>query len=355
MKTDDRNITIPKSEYDSMKAEISELTQKVEWLIGQFKLSQSRRFCSSSEKSEYDQLNVFNEIESTTDIHIDEQELAEVKRHFRKRKRLVNDCLPDDLPVEKIEYDLPLDEQVCPECSGELHVMGRETRSELVFVPAQAKIRKHIKKVYTCRSCERDELSVPILKAPVSNPVIKGSFASLEAIAHIMYQKFVMGAPLYRQEQDWERHGIGLSRQTMSNWLLRATEDYLEPIYNAYKELLLDGDTLHADETTLQVLREPGKTPQSKSYMWLYRSSGYNKRGAKISNPIVLYDYQPDRKAKRPAEFLSGFKGYLHADGYEAYHSLPKDITIVGCWAHYLSRIEIRGRKLQTLVLQHSA
>ena len=118
--------------------------------------------------------------------------------------------------------------------------MGRETRNELVFVPAQAKIRKHIKKVYACRNCERDELGVPILKAPISNPVLKGSFASPEAIAHIMYQKFVMSALLYRQEQDWERHDIGLSRQTMSNWLLRATEDYLEPIYDDYKEILLD-------------------------------------------------------------------------------------------------------------------
>jgi transposase len=327
-------VTISKTEYDSLKAENAELSKKVEWFMEQFKLTQHHRFGSSSEKSVYDQPNLFNEAETAADIHATEPELTEVAKHLRKRKRLVNDRLPDGLPIETVEHDLPYEEQICPECSGSLHVMGRETRRELVVVPPQVKIREHIRKVYACRDCEKDECGVPILKAPVNEPVIKGSFASPEAIAHIMYQKFVMGVPLYRQEQDWNRQSIMLSRQTMSNWLIKATEDYLEPIYDAFREILLSYDSLHADETTLQVLREPGKTPQSKSYMWLYRTSGYNNNSVEVRNPIVLYDYQPDRKAKHPAAFLGGFKGYLHTDGYEVYHSLPKEIVIVGCWAH---------------------
>ncbi len=114
----------------------------------------------------------------------------------------------------------------------------------------------------------------------------------------------------------------------MSNWLIRVAEDWLEPIYDALHEILCTHGVLHADETTLQVLREPGKTAQSKSYMWLYRTS------SDAPHPIVLYDYQPDRRSRRPAEFLKNFKGYLHTDGYEGYHSLPDGITIVGCWAH---------------------
>ena len=111
----------------------------------------------------------------------------------------------------------------------------------------------------------------------------------------------------------------------MSNWLIRAMEDWLEPVYDALHEMLCRHDVLHADEMTLQVLREPGKTAQSKSYMWLYRTSG------DAVLPIVLYDYQPDRRSKRPAVFLKDFKGYLHTDGYEGYHSLRIEITVVGC------------------------
>ena len=335
MKNDTATVTIPKSEYESLKAENAELAQKVQWLMEQFKLARHRQFGASSEKSAYDQTNLFNEAEVTADVNVTEPELTEVKRHYRKQKRSAHDRLPEDLPVETVYHDLPKDEQVCPECGGELHVMGKEVRCELVIIPAQAKIREHIRKVYACRDCEHDECGVPIVKAPVDEPVIKGSFASPESIAHIMTQKFVMGSPLYRQETEWNRQGIMLSRQTMSNWLIRATEDWLEPIYDGLHEILCSCyDVAHADETTLQVLHEPDKTAQSKSYMWLYRTSGYTKYSSETKSPIILYDYQPDRRAKRPAAFLKDFKGYLHTDGYDGYHNLSKEIVIVGCWAH---------------------
>jgi len=308
--------------------EIAELKALVKFYEEQFRLNKHRQFGASSEKSEYDQLSIFNEADATADANVPEPELIEIERHYRKRTRLTTDKLPENLPIEVVEHDLPTDEQICPECGGDLHVMGRETRRELVIIPAQVKIREHIRKVYACRDCEKDECGVPILKAPIAEPVIKGSFASPEAIAHIMTQKFVMGSPLYRQEQDWKRNGIMLSRQTMSNWLIKATEDWLEPIYDMLRESLCYRNVLHADETTLQVLREPGKTAQSKSYMWLYRTSG------DTDAPIVLYEYQPDRKTKRPADFLRDFKGYLHTDGYDVYHKLPEHVIIVGCWAH---------------------
>jgi len=81
----------------------------------------------------------------------------------------------------------------------------------------------------------------------VSEPVIKGSFASSKAIAQIMTQKFVMGSPLYRQEQELKRQGIPLSRQTMSNWLLRAAEEWLEPLYVVMREILLNRSVFHTD------------------------------------------------------------------------------------------------------------
>lgn len=85
---------------------------------------------------------------------------------------------------------------------------------------------------------------------------------------------------------------------------------------------------LHADEAIVQVLHEPGKKARAKSYMWLYRM------GRDGGSPIVLYEYQPNRKAEHAMKFLEGFSGYLHADGYQGYHKLPGNIRVVGCWAH---------------------
>jgi transposase len=333
-------ITISKMEYEKFLSEnadlrnhVAELNAKVEWLMEQFRLAQHRRFGASSEKSfqsEYEQLNLFNESEIASDILVPESELVEIEKHFRKSKNMVNqNNLPDHLPIETIEHELPADEQVCPECDGNLHVMGRETlRRELKLIPAKAVIVEHVRNVYACRSCEKDECGVPIVKTPVANPVIKGGFASPEAVAHIATQKFVMAVPLYRQEQEWNRCGINLSRQTMSNWLIKTTFDWLEPIYDALCEVLCLRKVLHVDETTLQVLNETGKPAQSNSYMWLYRTSG------DTGSPIVLYEYQPDRRAEHPKLFLKNFCGYLHADGYEGYHDLSGDIKVVGCFAH---------------------
>ena len=137
-----------------------------------------------------------------------------------------------------------------------------------------------------------------------------------------------MDSPLYRQEQELSRQRIPLSRQTMSNWILKAAEDYLMPVYEHLHKELLSREVLHADETTLQVLHEPGKKAQSESYMWLYRTSG------DTDQPVVLYEYQPSRSSHNPRNFLHEFTGYLHTDGYSGYHNLPENITVVGCWAH---------------------
>ena len=141
-----------------------------------------------------------------------------------------------------------------------------------------------------------------------------------------MTQKFVEGMPLYRQEQQFERLGIALSRQTLANWVPIASDRWLSPLYERMHFHLLQHDILHADETTLQVLHEPGRAAQTQSYLWLYRTG----RGGP---PIVLFEYQPTRSGEHPREFLKGFSGYLHVDGYGGYDQLP-NVTLVGCWAH---------------------
>lgn len=105
-----------------------------------------------------------------------------------------------------------------------------------------------------------------------------------------------------------------LSRQTMANWILNVSDTWLRPIYDALHQKLCCETVLHGDETTLQMLKESGKAATSKSYMLLYRTSGC------AENPIVLYEYQPSRKAEHAERFPKGFSGWLHADGYQGYH-----------------------------------
>ncbi len=297
----------------------------------QLRLLKKKQFGTSSEqgKGQLDgQLSfLFNEAEAYT-APPGPQKATQVAAHTRKQSGSVKDVVPETIPVEVVEHRLSEEERVCPQCGELMREIGTEVRETLKLIPAKAILRRDVYYTYACENCEKNDVSTPIMKAPKEPSVIPGSFASAQAIAHIMTQKFVIASPLYRQEQEWARQGLKLSRQTMSNWVLRAAEDHLLPVYEELHRQLVKREVLHADETTLQVLHEPGKRAQTKSYMWLYRT------GRDDGPPIVFYEYQPSRKAEHAEKFLEGFSGYLHADGYQGYHKLPGNIWVVGCWAH---------------------
>ena len=337
-------VTISRAEYEEKNARlasqderISRLESQVELLTEALRLARHKQFGTSSEKSEdtlTEQLSfLFNEAEVFVEEKKAEAEnvtvVAAHKRH--KKHEYTLDNIPEGIPVEQVEHRLEGEELVCAECGDTMTEIGKEVVLTLEIIPAQTIVREDIYYTYACKKCSEsaDEgCETPIAKAPREKNIIPGSFATPEVIAHIMTQKFVMGCPLYRQEQEINRKGIQLSRQTMSNWILKASELYLTPVYEQLHKELLTRDIIHSDDTSLQVLHEPGRKPENDSYMWLYRTGGYTDK------PIVLYEYQPGRGAKHPTAFLSGYKGYLQTDGYAGYHEAGKDATLVGCWAH---------------------
>jgi len=148
---------------------------------------------------------------------------------------------------------------------------------------------------------------------------------------------------LYRQETILKRIGVELPRATLANWMIRAGS-LIQPLINLLRDRLLAYDILQMDETPVQVLRESGKTAQSKSYRWL-------QRGGPPDQPVVLYDYGPGRGDTVPMRLLDGFKGYLQTDGYDGYNAVVavNDLTHVGCMAHarrkFSEAVKAQGRK----------
>ena len=324
-------ILISRAEYEAQKAYIKELETKLNWLMEQFRLNQHRRFGASSEHSSEEVLEqmslLFNEAEVLSEQPGSEK-TSVIRAHTRKRRSgSLRDIVPENITVEVVRHELPEEERQCPNCGETMEEIGIEAVETLELIPARAVIHRDEYVHYACQQCKAKETEVPMLEAPKEKSLLPGGFASPKAVAYIMVQKFVMYAPLYRQEQDWNRQGLMLSRQTMSEWVLLGAE-LLGIIYNElHRLMLLWAVILHADETTLQVLHEVGKSAQSKNYMWLYMT------GAAEEHQIVLYDYKPGRGAEYPQAFLSGFKGYLQTDGYIGYHDL-ENVVPVGCWAH---------------------
>jgi transposase len=314
----------------SQAEQIAQMDILIKYYEEQLLLSKRRQFGTSSEQLEADilqQLSIFNEAEALTDKNLPEPELEEITYKRKKQKGKREQDL-SGLPVERIEYELPPEERACPDCGDTMEDIGVHVRRELKLIPAKVVVIEHAEHTYACRPCGQAGDHTPIITADAPRPLISGSLASPSLVAHLMTQKYQNGLPLYRLEKGFQFDGVNISRQTMANWIISCSLNLLLSIYLLLITFLLKESVLHSDETTLQVLKEPGRDPRSKSYEWVYRTSGC------AEHPIVIYDYKETRHRDHPKEFLKDFKGYLHTDGYDVYHGLPPDITIVGCWAH---------------------
>ena len=186
-----------------LEQQVAELTAKLNWFMEQFRLSKKRQFGVSSERTrplEEEQLLLFNEAEVEARPEAPEPALETITYQRRKTpsRREMN---LEDLPVEVVEHRLPEEERVCPACGGPLHEMSTEVRQELKIIPAQVKVVKHVRYVYSCRRCEREEITTPVITAPIPAPILPGSPVSPSLMAYIMTQKYGAGLPLYRQEQ----------------------------------------------------------------------------------------------------------------------------------------------------------
>jgi transposase len=276
------------------------------------------------------QLSLFGEAEVSPPPEPETEEIT-YKRRKQKGKREAD---LSALPQERIEYELDESERVCPECGETTRDVGADVRRELKLIPAKVVVVEHAAHAYAYRNCEKNGTSTPFVKTEAPATLIPGSLASASLVAHIVTQKYSSGMPLYRIEKGFTYDGVDISRQTMSNWVVKCSEMYLEPIYDLLKSHLLKESILRANETTVQVLREPGRAAQTKSYEWVYRTGAFAER------KISVYDYKMTREQEHPKSFLKDFKGFLHTDGYQAYHSLPPGIIIVGCWAHARRKFE---------------
>ena len=313
-------------EYAALKQEHAELKAKYEWLLEQVRLSRQKLYGRKREmiqnENQQSLMELFSELFNESEVVAEEIEISYKRKKYPGQRA---DKL-EGLPVERVDYELPVGERVCEVCGENLHEMSTEVSRKLKVIPAQVVVVEQVRHIYGCRNCENTGTEATIVKAPAPEPVIPRSIASESAIAHVITQKFQFGLPLYRQEQQWKMLGISISRQTMANWVIESAERWLTPIYDRMRIFLLERDIIHADESVLQVLKEPNRPASSNSYMWLFRTG-------RDGPPIVLFNYQTTRASKHPATFLFGFKGYLNTDGYAGYNNIPNVIN-VACFGH---------------------
>jgi hypothetical protein len=183
---------------------------------------------------------------------------------------------------------------------------------------------------YGCRHCGRHAERSPVITAPMSTQTLPGSNASTAMIATVTVGKYVDSTPLYRMQNALARAGIAVSRGTLTRWIIRLAQLHYSRPYEALCSAPRSQPLIHGDETTVQVLKEPGKSAQSQSYMWCYRSAQDSKE------PVVVFNYQPGRPQEHPQTFLADYAGLVMTDGYAAWRTLdgPTQSKATTDWAN---------------------
>ena len=336
-------VTMPKAVYDALIEQIASLKATVDRLTAtieeknQIILNQNRvRFGQRSEKRTYvlsdGQTSLFDiagdgitERVPTGEASREKKEVS-VASHTRKAKRTMEELCAG---LEEVYVDTDLSEESkITEDGRRLKYIGMDVvRTELVKEPARIYKRVYRCKVYSDPKAEEETGHAKIYRPHIPEPLLPHSYASASVVTDVMVKKFVDGLPLYRQEQTWKRLGVDLKRATMANWVIQSSELYLKPFSDAFLKELLSQTVIHADETVLQVNKEPGRGAAEESRIWAYAS------GKRAKRSVRYFRYEPSRKGACAQEIMKGFHGVLLADGYSGYN-VVEDVTRAGCWAH---------------------
>lgn len=346
------NLSTLPDDTDALKRIIVELQDRydkeTDLLLEQIRHLRDKLFGRKSEKvttgSGARPLPLFD-LPEPEDSELPEAEKKEVPVAAHTRKKCGRKPLPENLPRIEVIHDLAKEEKICA-CGCELVRIGEEVSEQLDIVPARIQVIRHVRPKYACRQCEGVEDDGPSVKiAPAPAQIIPKSMASPGLLAHVLTGKFVDALPFYRQEKQFVRLGVELSRATMCNWAMKAAEA-CQPLLNLLQEEVVAGPVINIDETTLQVLQEPGRAATCKSYMWVFRRGSPGKT-------ILIYQYHPTRAGDAAAEFLRGYAGYVQTDGYAGYDFLDNnpDIRHIGCLAHarrkFADVIKAQGKNRQ--------
>tara|TARA_R110001583_G_scaffold157548_1_gene309477 strand:- start:27 stop:1595 length:1569 start_codon:yes stop_codon:yes gene_type:complete len=330
----DKELTQKDNELTQKDNALAEKDLAYQVLLERYNLKLANEYGKKSEKMPGAD-EVFNEAECVLDEQ-DKKHLATEPKATTTKAKPKRKPLPQTLPRKEVVIDIDEEDKICHCCQSPLHKMGESSSETLEFVPAYIKVIRTIRPKYTCRECERNGIESVVKTASMPGTPIPKSMATSSLLSQIITSKYQFGLPLYRQETLFSDIGIELSRQTMSNWMLRSAQ-LLEPLYHRLKEILLKEPAIHADETPLKVINAEKAT----SYMWVY-CCGSDRLSEKTN--IVLYDYHNSRAAQCAIDFLNGYKGYLHTDGYQAYGLT--EARLVGCLAH-IRRKFVDTKKIQ--------
>ncbi|MBR4776893.1 MAG: IS66 family transposase [Lachnospiraceae bacterium] len=259
-------------------------------------------------------------IPSATDEH----------KEKRKKEKGKREADLSGLPVQTIyEFDAgKLDEQFG---AGEWRIVFWEKHDTVELVRSYS----FLKRIYTpvISSGYPGELH----REAYTQSLLPKSLVSQSLMADILFNKYNLFQPLYRQDENMI-YGIKISRQTMSNWVLKTAGELLRPVYSMLAEMLKGYKYQQCDETTYLVIMD-GRNAGSKCFIWVHRSGVFM-----AEKQIIIYCLEKTRGSAHLFSFYEGLESGINltCDAYSAYDSIekamPDKISVSGCFMHVRRR-----------------
>jgi transposase len=317
-----------RTEHEALRAALRLVTAERD--LAQERLAAYRRelFAARSEARGRDQIGLFNEAEALAPNAEarpaqEDEPTVEVAAHKRKGKRGRKPIDPN-APRTVLRHELPESERFCAHDGHALVEIGVVVSEQIDVIPEQVHVIQHQRVKYACPCCE---LGIKVTPAP-ARIIPRGLFTE-SALAWIATGKYQFGLPLYRQAGLLRRFGGDISANTIAASMVRVGLA-AQPVINLMRDALFDAPLMLCDETTLQVLKEPGRKPQTKSYLWAQMSGA--------GPPIRLFTYTPGRGYAHAQDLFAGVQPgtVLMTDGYEVYNGIAHGNQLVhlGCWTH---------------------
>lgn len=206
--------------------------------------------------------------------------------------------------------------------------MPDETYKRLRHEPESWTVELHTVEVYVGTGGDHQD---EFLRGNRPKDLLRNSIVTPSLLASILNVKYVNSSALHRIEQEFQRNGVNISRQTMANWIIKCSKKYFRPFVERMKQELFKLPVTQSDETPTQVIQDSDR-PNSRCYMWVHRSGELYK-----DRQIVIYEYQKGRDHYIPLEFYKDYKGILVTDGLQQYHLVERKLDGLinaNCWAH---------------------
>lgn len=228
------------------------------------------------------------------------------------------------LPPELLRNEEVLSPGETCACGGKLRKLGEDVSEELEYIPGRFVVNRIVRPRLACSRCEA------IVQAPLPSRPIERGRPGPGLLAHVLVSKYADHLPLYRQSGIYEREGIDLDRSTLSDWVGRSTR-LLEPLADEIGRHVRAGAAIFADDTPIKM---QAKVKCATARLWTYvrDERPWNSQAP----PAAWYRFSTDRKGTNPTDHLTGFEGWMHADGYTGFNELYRggDVQEVACMAH---------------------